>query len=152
MPRSVSILLSALLVAAPAGAETFKCPGQDGRTVYQNFPCDVSTLGSTPGAWAPAPPAAPAPAPARPVAAAPSPPASPAPKPAAVATAPAQPGSAPPRLQIGMTNDQVRSAWGAPADAYAEEPPQGQRTEVWTYDNNRVVRFDNKGRVSEVRQ
>jgi hypothetical protein len=150
MPRSATIFLSALLIAAPAGAETFKCPSPDGRTVYQNFPCDVSTLGSTPGAQAPAPAATPGPA--RPAVAAPSPPASPAPKPAPVAAAPAKPGSPPPRLQIGMTVDQVRSAWGAPADAYAEEPPQGQRTEVWSYDNNRVVRFDNKGRISEVRQ
>jgi hypothetical protein len=45
--RSIWIVLSALCAAPLASAEIFKCAGKDGTDLYQNFPCQFDSLGSS---------------------------------------------------------------------------------------------------------
>ena len=48
MLKSVCVLFSVLFVAPLASAETFKCVGKYGEALYQNFPCQFESVGSTP--------------------------------------------------------------------------------------------------------
>ena len=116
------------LAAIPASAEIFKCAGK-GVVVYQNFPCDVDSLGSLPSA------------PARSSSAIDSNKA----KSIAVSLASSSEGPTEPR--IGMSADEVRAIWGEPTDTFNEEPRDGGRTETWVYGPDRSVRFDHRSRV-----
>jgi hypothetical protein len=48
MLKSVCVLFSILFVAPLASAEIFKCVGKSGEDLYQNFPCQFESIGSTP--------------------------------------------------------------------------------------------------------
>ena len=51
-----------------------------------------------------------------------------------------------------MTRRQMRhSSWGAPSDITHSDVAEG-RVEIWTYGDNRIVRFDDKGRVTAVQR
>jgi hypothetical protein len=143
MLKPICVLL-ALLVASPlVNAEIFKCT-RAGNAVYQNFPCDVDSIGSSATATAPAAKAAAiaASAPER------SPSAVSGPKAAGAEE------SAPARIEprIGLTRNQVRtSAWGEPIDIVKEDDEDGG-TETWYYDvgRKRAILFDARGKVAEI--
>jgi hypothetical protein len=133
MRKLVSVVLSLFFGAAPTSAEIFKCVAKDGVVVYQNFPCEIDSLGSLPSV-----PTV--------TGALPTPAESNQAKPTAVASAAR---AADPR--IGMTAEEVRAIWGEPTDTLWEEPGVGDRSEVWSYGNSRSVRFV-KSRVSAVQK
>jgi len=97
---------------------------------YQNFPCEFDSLGSMPAT-----------VPAAKV---------------SVATAPnaqksrlaVRPAETMPR--VGMTTHEVKAIWGEPLDTTREEYAKGD-IETWTYADSRSIRFDAKGRVSEIK-
>ena len=131
MRKIVWAVAPLLFATAPASAEIFKCAGKDGVVVYQNFRCEIDSLGSLPSA----------PTPTK------SLPASNAAKPTAVnlaaTTQPTEP-------RVGMTAEEVRTIWGEPTDTFNEEPGAGERSEVWAYGSDRTVRFDHRSRVIAV--
>lgn len=121
------------LAAVPASAEIFKCAGK-GVVVYQNFPCDLDSLGSLPSA------------PARSFAAID-------PNKATSTTVSLGSGSdRPTEPHIGMSTEEVRAIWGDPTDTFNEEPRDGGRTETWAYGSDRSVRFDHRSRVIAVQK
>jgi hypothetical protein len=126
MRKIVWVVVPFFLAAAPSSAEIFKCAGKDGVVVYQNFRCEIDSLGSFPSA----------PTPTKPSAA----------KPLAVNLATTQPTE--PR--VGMSAEEVRAIWGEPTDSFNEEPGDGGRTETWVYGSDRTVRFDHRSRVIAV--
>src|SRR5204863_9972073 len=121
-----------LLVALPASADMFKCAGKTGLVVYQNFQCEVDSLGSLPSTptktTAAVTQAKPIPTPASPV--------------------PLVDGVTEPR--VGMSAEEVRAIWGDPTDTFNEEPGDAGRSELWAYGSDRSVRFDHKSRVIAV--
>ena len=105
--------------------------------VYQNFTCDVDSIGTTstgvPNYSAPVPSS---PSAVRAVL-----------KPVlrqAAAPESARDGSTEPR--IGMSTSDVKAIWGEPASSYQDELVDG-RVEIWSYRGSRAVRFDSRGRV-----
>jgi len=140
MLKSLCVLLT-LFVASPwATAEIFKCSGDNGKTIYQNFPCNVDSIGSSATAKPPQPEEIPVvatqPARARKV---------------ATADTPSVAGLEP---RVGMTVKQMKnSAWGQPIDIVKEEVVEGW-TQVWYWDlgKKRSVTFDVRGIVSEITQ
>lgn len=129
MLRRALLLSFTLAVAVPAAhAEIFKCVGKSRLPTYQNFPCQFDSAGSTPttvGATnvsAPAGVGAPATAGT-----------------ASIGTTP----------RVGMTTKEVKAIWGEPIDTSKEEYAKGN-VETWTYADSRSIRFDLKGRVSEI--
>lgn len=52
--------------------------------------------------------------------------------------------------RLGMTTEEVRAIWGEPTDNVQEEPGKGSRFEVWSYGDSRSVRFDRRGRVTDI--
>jgi hypothetical protein len=137
MFKSFCVLVSLLVVSPLIGAEIFKCT-HEGKTVYQNFECDVDSIGSSATAVAPSeetPPAASAPVQrtTSQVAAAKS----------------SVPGLEP---RIGMTLKQMKnSAWGQPIDVVKEEVVEGwTQTWYWDLEKKRTVVFDVRGVVSEI--
>src|SRR5258708_6610842 len=138
MLKSVCVLFSVLFVAPLAYAEVFKCVGKYGEDLYQNFPCQFMSMGGT-AMDAPGPKESPAEVPGSKK------------SPANVSGAKKSPAaSAEPRA--GMTGDEVRAIWGEPTEIIQEEPGEGSRFEVWSYDASRSVRFDRKRRVSSVQK
>jgi hypothetical protein len=134
------ITVSLLVTVLPVRAEIFKCKTEGGTDLYQNFPCEIDSLGSLPSSANP-----------KTGSVEPSP-AAPAGKPfvdsgrnaAAKSVAKANEPSA------GMTPDDVRAIWGEPEQVVQDEPPSG-REEVWDYGNGRSVRFNaHRQRVSSV--
>ena len=143
MPKLLCVLVTFFLVSPLVTAEIFKCT-REGKSVYQNFPCDVDSIGSQ--ATAPreleTPVAASAPVEVAPRAARTK---------VAVAEQPVSPGAAP---RIGMTKKQVKaSTWGNPIDMVKEEVVEGS-TETWNYDyaRKRTVVFGTNGHVTDVTQ
>src|SRR5262245_55854448 len=53
MSRSFCMLALFLLASPSVYADIYKCPTEKGTTKYQNFPCDIDSIGSQ--ATAPAP-------------------------------------------------------------------------------------------------
>jgi len=143
MLKTFCTLVTLLILSPLATAEIFKCQGENGKTVYQNFRCDIDSIGSQATA-APPPEQKFDPAsdfPSR--------------KPAANRAATpekAGPSGVPPR--IGMTKKEVKaSTWGDPIDIVKEEVVEGW-TQAWYYDLNkkRSVMFNERGIVTEVTQ
>ena len=140
MARSVRILWLLLFVAPLASAEIFKCVSKDGLDLYQNFPCQFQSMGwvrmniavST---------AQLAPTPSR----------QPNTTGANSDTVDGRSTSYQSRLRLGMTKEDVIARWGEPTDSHWEEPGDGERSEVWSYRNDRSVRFI-RDRVSAMRQ
>ena len=135
MLKSAFILFSVLFVASLASAETFKCVGKYGEALYQNFPCQFESIGSTPGGGT-----------------------------SAGGTSVdgtsnggsslnAQQGkkspAAPAEPRVGMTGEEVKAIWGEPRQTIQEEPGRGSRYEVWSY-GSVSVHVDRKGRVTAV--
>jgi hypothetical protein len=136
-PKSAWILVLVLAMSvAPASAEIFRCVAKNGGDRYQNFPCDIDSLGplpSNPRVTKAPPPAADARASAAPVIA---------------STAKSANASGP---EIGMTADEVRAIWGEPIEITQDEPRAG-RIEIWRYADGRSVQINNKQRVSAVQR
>ena len=128
MPNLVAWMTAALALAlAPSThAEVYRCTAKSGLPLYQNFPCELDSLGL------------PGPASTR----------MPAPPPKSIqdlkAPAPTEP-------RVGMTADEVKKIWGEPPDVLQDEPRSG-RVEIWQYADGRVVQLDHKHRVIAVQR
>jgi len=131
MRKFVWIVAPFFLVALPAAAEIFKCAGKSGVVVYQNFRCELDSLGSLPSS----------PTIARPSDSTQA-------RSATLAAGSDTTRATEPR--VGMSTEEVRAVWGEPTDTYNEEPGGGGRSEVWVYGNDRSVRFDHRSRVTAV--
>jgi hypothetical protein len=128
MPRRALLLSFTLAFAVPAAhAEIFKCVGKSALPTYQNFPCQFDSAGSTTVAAA----------------------ANVSPRAEAGARAIAATASTGTTPRVGMTTKEVKAIWGDPIDTSKEEYAKGN-VETWTYANSRSIRFDLKGRVSEI--
>jgi hypothetical protein len=138
MLKSVCVLFFLLFVAPLASAEIFKCVGKNGEDLYQNFPCQFDSGGGMPTDVADTKKS-----PTDVTDTKKSPGEAPGPKKSPAA--PAEP-------RVGMTTEEVRAIWGEPTSTVQEEPGDGGRFEVWSYDASRSVRFDRKGRVSNIQQ
>jgi hypothetical protein len=134
------ILVPAFCAAPLAYAEIFKCVEKNGAERYQNFPCQIDSLGSLPSS----PPSAKTTLPPSDASQA---------KPKAVPVDVASIGKSAnarePRM--GMTPDEVRAIWGEPVETIQDEPKDG-RIEIWRYDDRRSVQFNNKHRVLAVQR
>ena len=139
MFKSVCIAASLLLLSPLCAAEVFKCTKDGGRTVYQNFPCEIDSIGS---AATQPPPAAPAVTVSKPVETRPKG------QTVATVTKPAAPDGEP---HPGMTPAEVRaSKWGEPVNVIRTGDPEGL-ADIWVYGDNRTVVFNSKGRVGSVK-
>jgi hypothetical protein len=130
MARSVRSLWLLLLVAPLASAEIFKCVGKDGLDLYQNFPCQFRSMGWASMNVVPTAQLTPIP--------------STHPKTntrAYADTAAGLSASSQSRVRPGMTREDVRARWGEPTASHWEETGEGQPAEVWSYGNDRSVRF-----------
>jgi hypothetical protein len=136
--RTLSILLF-VLPALSAHAEIYKCSGKKGMPVYQNFPCEIDSLGSSA--------ALPSDAKLKTAKEA-TPPASTAipENPATVAASARGARSVP---HVGMTADQAKAIWGEPREKTKEEFAKGD-IETWKYTDSRSIQFDHRRRVSAV--
>ncbi|HLX28050.1 MAG TPA: hypothetical protein VKV24_06125 [Casimicrobiaceae bacterium] len=129
--------LATLLVlpSAATRADIYVCTGKSGMPVYQNFSCELDSIGASgpKTTTQPQPPAhaAKSSAGVMPVA-------------ANTATARGHDASGEPR--IGMTADEVKAIWGEPTSTYSDELVDG-RVEIWNYDGSRSVHFDLQGRA-----
>ena len=144
------ILVSAFCAAPPASAEIFKCVAKDATALYQNFPCDMDSLGSLPS----------------------NPPVAKTASNAPVAKTPSTPGAAGQEKsktepikaastvkstytgepQIGMSSDEVRVLLGEPEEMVDDEPADGGRVSNWRYADGRIVQFDHKHHVLGVQR
>ena len=117
-----------VLVAAFAGpgiaGEIFKCATKDGTPLYQNFPCNIDSMG-----FAPSDPTTVKPGDK--VKAAPG---------AAVS---AKAGD----VRVGMSIEEVRTLLGEPEEMIEDEPGVGGRVMNWRYADGRTVQFDHKHKV-----
>src|ERR1043165_4383953 len=113
---------AAALIAAPAAyAEIFKCFAKDRTPVYQNFPCQFSSIDSVPLSLQPAKTPALADASRT----------KPKAVPVSVALPVAPPDPAEPR--VGMAPDEVRTVLGEPLEIVEDHPTAG--IETWRYLN-----------------
>lgn len=129
MKSSPNLLLALCLVSPLVSADIFKCVDAKGNDKYQNFPCQIDSIGSKATA------APPREEPLRPT---------------------MQAGMAPPpsmwnlkQPEPGMKMNDVRVAWGAPKSTKVIKG-----VEVWYYDGpsgtTHGVRFDRSGTVVAV--
>ena len=142
MSKILWVFVVALAVAPVVSAEIFKCSAKDGLPLYQNFPCQINSLGSLPSQPSGVT-VSPAPADSTQV------------KPKNVAlektalATPPLPSPAQPR--VGMTPDEVRAIWGEPMETVQDEPVTG-RVEIWQYGGGRIVQFNHRQRVLSVQR
>ena len=120
-----SLLVYALVAAAPAAAEIYKCVSKAGLTMYQNFPCQYD---KNPEAAARVMPAASAaqPKPVIPVAVAAN----------AASVAANANATEPTEPTVGMTAEEVRKMLGEPLEIVQDTPTQG--IETWRYLSHNV--------------
>lgn len=137
MPRQLRLVtliaLSAVWAAPAVAGEIFKCVAKDGIPLYQNFPCNIDSVGS---------------APSNPTASKTSPEKPKAESVAAVSAALAKPAE----ISIGMTLDDVRAFMGEPEEMIEDEPGVGGRVMNWRYADGIAVQFDHKHRVVGVQR
>ncbi|HEY1461080.1 MAG TPA: DUF4124 domain-containing protein [Casimicrobiaceae bacterium] len=133
--RFVALILGCAFSAAPAtAAEIYKCVAKDGTALYQNFPCNIDSIGSEPTATKPnSLPDASAAKSNTPT----------------KATSTAQSGGEP---RIGMTTDEVKALLGEPEEMVEDEPAIGGRVSNWRYADGRTVQFDHRHRVLSVQR
>jgi hypothetical protein len=130
--RALCVVGAALTMTPVASAEIFKCTTKDGLALYQNFPCQIDSLGTLPS------------------------------QPAAgksatqdksiqadAAAVPLRQVASEPR--VGMTAEEVKAIWGEPAEIVQDEPRSG-RVEIWQYEDGRVVQINQKRRVISVQR
>jgi hypothetical protein len=96
MSKSIWVLVPALCAAPLASAEIFKCVAKNGGDLYQNFPCQFDSLGSSQAAGSP------------------------------VDVASRAKSSKPTEPRIGMTPDEVRALWGEAVETMEDEQRQGR--------------------------
>jgi hypothetical protein len=130
--------LSALLAAPSAAAEIFKCVAKDGSPLYQNFPCDIDSLG-LPSNTRDAKTASMSTAASQAM-----------PMAASVNVASAIKSANVGEVRIGMSSDEVRALLGEPEEMVADEPAEGGPISIWRYAGGRSVQFDQTHHVSEV--
>jgi len=128
--RFTLLLLTAVFAAPVVAGEIFKCATKDDTPLYQNFPCNIDSIGS-----APSDPTAVKPGQDKP-------------KPASVATLSAKAGE----VRVGMSVDEVRTLLGEPEEMIEDEPGVGGRVMNWRYADGRTVQFDHKHRVLGVQR
>jgi hypothetical protein len=143
MPKSLCVFIALILASPLASAEIFKCRGPDGKVIYQNFSCEIDSIGSHATATPPPdvpPPEAGAPEQAKPKAA-----------PVTVAALPKSTGpTGEPR--IGMTFAEVKnSTWGEPERTEGTELASGL-VDIWYWGGTRRIQFDYKGHVFQIDQ
>jgi hypothetical protein len=128
--RFALLILAAAFAAPVAGSEIFKCATKDGTPLYQNFPCNIDSMG-----FAPSDPTAVKPRQDKP-------------KAASVAALSAKSGD----VRVGMSVDQVRTLLGEPEEMIEDEPGVGGRVMNWRYADGRTVQFDHKHHVLGVQR
>ena len=128
MFKSFCALLFLLFGVSLASAEVFKCVGKNGENLYQNFPCQFESMGGTPTDVSDLK------------------------NPSTDVAGPKKPPAVPTEPRVGMTTDEVRAIWGEPTEIVQEEPGDGDRFQVWSYDASRSVRFDRKRRVAAIQK
>lgn len=140
--RHVLILLVvfAFLTAPAIASEIVKCVAKDGSPLYQNFPCNIDSLGSLPSKPSVAK------TPSMPGAAGQEKSKSESIK---VTSTVKSPSTSEPR--VGMSADEVRTLLGEPEEMVEDEPASG-RVSIWRYADGRLVQFDNKHRVLAVQR
>ena len=145
-----SILVLPFCAAPPASAEIFKCVAKDATALYQNFPCDMDSLGSLPSNPPVAKTASNAPAAKTPstLGAAGQDKS----KTAPINTASIVKATYTGEPQIGMSSDEVRALLGEPDDVLEDEPGNGGRVSNWRYADGRIVQFDHKHHVLGVQR
>jgi len=122
------VSLTALLASPVFASEIFKCVAKDGSPLFQNFPCEIDSIGSVASNGA-------------------------APKAAAQADkSKSEPvkvssnnGSG--GLPVGMSSDEVKALLGDPVEMVTDEPATGGRISTWRYADGRMVQFDHRHRV-----
>jgi hypothetical protein len=137
--RTLWVFGATLAMMPVASAEIFKCTAKNGLTLYQNFPCEIDSLGnlpSQPAAGKPSPQPKSIQADAKSLA------------PQGSALLPRPQASEP---SVGMTADEVKTIWGEPAEVLQDEPRSG-RVEIWQYGDGRVVQINQKHRVIAVQR
>jgi hypothetical protein len=140
MPKSLCLLVPLLLLSPSVTAEIFKCPGENGKIIYQNFRCELDSIGSEatatdPEDEAPVPVVQPTAPPVRPKVTT-----------AGVANSSSSAG-VPKEPRFGMTTEQVRaSSWGPPLHITTAEGEEGVEKR-WSYGGTRAVLFNRRGRV-----
>ena len=144
------ILAPAFCAVPPASAEIFKCVAKDGTALYQNFSCDMDSLGSLPSNPPTAKTASNAPrgkTPSTPGAAGQDKSKTPPINAASIlkATYTGEP-------QIGMSSDEVRVLLGEPEEMVDDQPAEGGRVSNWRYADGRIVQFDHKHHVLGVQR
>ena len=150
MSRFLWLVIAGLTLASPSSlAEIFKCKGKDGLTLYQNFSCDIDSLGSLPSNQAAAGKPAPADKSIQADARNPVPAVSPSVEARRSAPVAGSPPSGEPR--VGMTAEDVKTLWGEPVEILQDEPRSG-RVAIWQYADGRVVQINNKQRVISIQR
>lgn len=150
MKRSWCLFVAFFLLSPVAAAEIFKCTDGKGTTKYQNFPCQIDSIGSKATA-APPKEEQPAKSVSSPISAPVSTAPASTPQPSTFQTAAANPSwLAPGEPAIGMTMNEVRANAGEPTSKEA-----GLDGEIWYYGvtssgDKRTVRFDAAGRVAVI--
>jgi len=128
--RFVLLILTAVFAAPVVGGEIFKCVSKDGTPLYQNFTCNIDSLG-----FAPSDPTAVKSAQDKT-------------KATSVAAVSAKAGE----VRVGMSVDEVRTLLGEPEEMIEDEPGVGGRVMNWRYADGRTVQFDHKHRVLGVQR
>ena len=125
------VSLTALLATPVFASDIFKCVAKDGSPLFQNFPCEIDSIGSvasngaTPKSAAPADKSKSEPAKTR-----------------ALDTSSG--------LPVGMSSDEVKSLLGAPEEMITDEPGTGGRITTWRYADGRLLQFDHGHRLMGV--
>lgn len=125
------VVLSAFVAVPGVASEIVKCVAKDGSPLYQNFPCNIDSLGSLPS------------------------------NPSVSKAAQQESKSEPVKVtstvkavnagepRVGMTANEVTALLGEPEEVIEDEP-RGGRVSIWRYADGRVVQFNNKHRVFDV--
>lgn len=147
---AMSLAATALWAALPAEAAIYKCVAKDGSPLYQNFPCDIDSLGLTSQTSATAnPPLTGAGQNNHKDTVARS--AAPSGTGTLQAAYPAHKPAREINLNVGSSADDVRTVLGEPADVLEDELRTG-RVSTWRYADGTTVQFDHKQRVVAVQR
>jgi hypothetical protein len=127
------VSLTALLASPVFASEIFKCVAKDGSPLFQNFPCDIDSIGSVASNGTAAKAAA---------------------QPDTSKTERLKPSSSNTTggLPVGMSSDEVKSLLGAPEEMVTDEPATGGRITTWRYADGRLLQFDHGHRLLGVQR
>ena len=133
-------LVPAFFAAPLASAEIFKCVEKNGVDRYQNFPCEIESLGSLSSS----PPSAKTTLP-------PGDATQTKPNMGRIDVASSDKPANAREPRIGMTPHEVTAIWGEPAETDQDEQKEG-RFDIWRYADGRSVQFNQKHRVLAVQR